>query len=153
MSFGGVVLLIREAELLDFPAICELMRNELGYPDLDEEEGIKRLNYFKSSDDWETFVALVDDEVAGFIGVMKNLAYNIEGYYSQIMALAVSVKTRRCGVGTALVKRAEEWSLSCGITSVGLNSNMRRLDAHAFYEDLGYTKKSFSFTKALGDGL
>ena len=147
------MMLVREAEHRDFPIICELMKNELGYPNIDEEEAVKRLGYFKSSDDWETFVAVIDDEVVGFVGVMKNLAYNIEGLYAQIMALAVSVKTRRCGVGTALVKRAEEWSLSCGITSVGLNSNMRRLDAHAFYEDLGYTKKSFSFTKALGDGL
>jgi ribosomal protein S18 acetylase RimI-like enzyme len=147
------MMLVREAEHRDFPIICELMKNELGYPDIDEEEAVKRLGYFKSSDDWETFVAVIDDEVVGFVGVMKNLAYNIEGLYSQIMALAVSVKNRRRGVGTALVNRAEEWSLLYGITDVGVNSNMRRLDAHAFYEGLGYTKKSFSFSKALGAGL
>jgi len=51
MRSGGVILLIREAELRDFTVICDLMKNELGYPDLDEEEAVTRLNYFKSSDD------------------------------------------------------------------------------------------------------
>ena len=114
---------------------------------------VKRLENFSNSDDWETFVAVVEDEIVGFIGVVKGIAYNIEGYYSQIMALAVSEKTRHHGIGSALVKRAEEWSLSYGITDIAVNSSMRRLDAHAFYEDLGYTKKSFSFKKTIGDAI
>ena len=138
---------IREAEKPDYQEIIRLMKNELGYPDLDEVETDKRLDYFKNSDDFMTFVAVVDDEIAGFIGVMKGIAYTINGYYSQIIALAVSEKKRRCGIGTALVTRAEEWSLSYGIAGISVNSNMMRLDAHAFYEKLGYTKKSFSFKK------
>jgi GNAT superfamily N-acetyltransferase len=65
------------------------------------------------------------------------------------MALAVSEKTRRGGVGAALVKKAEDWALSHGITYIVVSSNMRRLDAHAFYENIGYYKRSFSFAKAL----
>jgi len=138
---------IREAEKPDYQEIIRLMKNELGYPDLDEVETDKRLDYFKNSDDFMTFVAVVDDEIAGFIDVMKGIAYTNNGYYSQIMALAVSEKKRRCGIGTALVTRAEEWSLSYGIAGISVNSNIMRLDAHAFYEKLGYTKKSFSFKK------
>ena len=143
------MMLIREAERSDFPAIYDLMKNELGYPDLNEVEALKRLEYFKTSDDWETFVAVVDETVVGFIGVMKSLTYNIDGYYAQIMALAVSTKSRRSGVGAALVKRVEEWSFSHGINAIRVSSNKKRLDAHAFYEDLGYNKKSFSFVKTL----
>ena len=126
------------------------MKNELGYPDLDEPEAIKRLEYFSTDDDWATFVAIINDEVAGFIGVMKGLAYSIDGYSSQIMALAVSEHARRKGVGTALVRKAEAWASSHGITLVAVSSNMRRLDAHALYESCGYSKTSFMFKKAMG---
>jgi len=143
------MVLTRKADEPDYQDIIKLMKNELGYPDLDEAEAVARLDYFRRSDDWETFVAVVDINVVGFIGVMKNIAYNIDGYYAQIMALAVAEKARRHGVGTSLVKRVEEWSLSYGITDIAVSSNMRRLDAHAFYEELGYTKKSFSFKKSL----
>jgi len=142
---------IREAAEPDYRAIIRLMQNELGYPDLDDTEAVKRLDYFRNSDDWETFVAILEDEIAGFIGVMKSMAYNIEGHYSQIMALAVSEKVKRHGVGTALVKRVEEWVISHGITNITVNSNKRRLDAHAFYDKNGYIKqveKSFSFAKS-----
>ena len=70
-------------------------------------------------------------------------------YYSQIMALAVSGTARRKGVGSALVQKVEEWSLSHGITNIGVNCNLKRLDSHEFYETLGYTKRSYSFIKFL----
>jgi GNAT superfamily N-acetyltransferase len=69
---------------------------------------------------------------------MKNVAYNLDGYYSQIMALAVSANARRNGLGTALVKKVEEWSLLFGIDGVGINSGLQRVDAHKFYEANGY---------------
>jgi len=68
---------IREAESQDFPAVFSLMKNELGYPDLNETDALNRLEYFKQSKDWETFVALIDCEIVGFIGIMKGIAYNI----------------------------------------------------------------------------
>ena len=140
---------IHEADEQDFPAVCKLMKNELGYPELDEIEAIKRLECFRHNEDWATFVAIIDCDIVGFIGVTKGMAYTIDGYYAQIMALAVSENARRCGVGTALVKRAEEWGGSHGISEIIVSSNERRLDAHAFYENLGYQlyKKSFMFSK------
>lgn len=86
-------MIIRKAEEQDFSAICTLMKNELGYSDLNEVEAINRLKYFSDNNDWVTYVATDNcGEITGFIGVMKGFAYNIEGYYSQIMALAVSEK-------------------------------------------------------------
>jgi len=125
------------------------MKNELGYPGLNEAEAVKRLEYFRQSDGWGTFAALIDDEIVGFIGIMKGMAYTIEGYYAEIVALAVSVKTRRDGIGTALVKKAEEWARLNGIHEVGLHSNMKRTEAHIFYEKNGFMKKSFWFYKKL----
>ena len=144
---------IREAEPKDFHAIYGLMKNELGYPDLNETETLKRLEYFRQSGDWATFVAVLDNEIAGFIGTMKGMAYNIEGYYAEIVALAVSEKARRSGVGTALVNEAEKWARLNGIHEIGLHSNMKRLEAHIFYEKNGYAKKSYWFYKQLEDTI
>ena len=144
-----MMICIREAVSQDFPTVLNLMKNELGYPDLNETDTLKRLEYFKQSEDWETLVAELDGETVGFIGIMKSIAYNIDGFYSEIVALAVSEKTRRGGVGTALVRKAEEWALQNGVHEVGLHSNMKRLDAHLFYEKNGYVKKSYWFYKKL----
>ena len=138
---------VREAEAQDFPAVFGLMRNELGYPKLDEAEAFRRFTYLGQSDDWVTFVAVADGEVIGFIGVMKAMALHIEGHYSQIMELAVSENTRRSGAGSALVKKAEEWAGSHGISIIDVTSKFERLGAHAFYEENGYVKKSYKFTK------
>ncbi len=140
---------IRVAEGKDFNKICGLIKNELGYSNLNENEAIKRLDFFMKSDAHETFVAVEDEQVIGFIGVMKSVAYNIYGYYSQILALAVAADKRYIGVGTSLVKKVEDWSLSNGINSVCVNSGLKRLGAHSFYEKNGYNKKSFSFIKMI----
>ena len=142
---------VRKAEKRDFPAICSLMKNELGYPELNEVEAVERLEYFARSDEWETFVAVIDDNVAGFIGIMNGISYTIEGCYAEIAALAVSEETRRGGIGTALVGKAEAWARSRGIHEVGLHSNLQRLEAHLFYEKNGYSKKSYWFYKKLED--
>lgn len=145
------MITVRKAEPQDFPAIYTLMKNELGYPNLREADTFKRLEFFSSSDDWETFVALTGGEAVGFIGVTKCLAYNIDGYYTQIMAMAVSEKLQGSGIGTALVKKAEEWSMSHGITGIYVSSNIKRSSAHAFYEKNGYinSKQSYMFIKSI----
>ena len=144
---------IREAEPNDFPIIYKLMKDELGYPNLNETDALKRLEYFRQSSSWATFVSVTDGEVVGFIGVMKGMAYNIEGFYAEILALAVSSQKRRLGVGTALVKKVEEWARQGGIREIGLHSNMKRPDAHIFYERIGYAKKSFWFYNKLEDTI
>ena len=145
------MIFVREAKEQDFPFVTALIKNELGYPDLDEAEVYNRLKLFNDDDNWITLVAVDNDEIIGFIGVMKGVTYSIEGYYSQIMALAVSNNYRRSGVGTMLIRSAEEWSTSNEITSIGVNCNLKRIESHAFYEKNGYIKRSYSFYKNLQD--
>lgn len=142
-------LIIRKAESNDFNVICMLIQNELGYQSLNINEAFKRLEFFRNSEDHETFVAVDNDKIVGFIGVMKMVAYNYDGYCSQIIALAVLEKSQGQGIGTKLVKQAEIWSLENGISKIGVNSGLQRLSAHKFYEKNGYIKKSYSFSKEL----
>jgi GNAT superfamily N-acetyltransferase len=55
------------------------------------------------------------------------------------------------GVGRALMLCAEVWARDCGYDRVKLSSGAHRIEAHAFYEHIGYSniRTSFRFEKIL----
>jgi len=61
----------------------------------------------------------LDDNIVGFGGTVQGIAFEVNAGFLRIIALAVSK----------------------GILSFALNSGLRRLEAHAFYEHNGYVKK------------
>ena len=62
--------------------------------------------------------------------------------------LVVSEAMRGQGVGKALMGAVEARCAALGCVLVEVTSNMRREDAHRFYEGLGYERTSFRFAKA-----
>ncbi|HAR40977.1 MAG TPA: GNAT family N-acetyltransferase [Coprothermobacter sp.] len=66
-----------------------------------------------------------------------------EDYYIAFLAVYQQVQTR--GVGTALMKRAEEDAVSCGAKFVCLDVETENENAVQFYEKRGYTiERTFS---------
>jgi GNAT superfamily N-acetyltransferase len=57
-----------------------------------------------------------------------------------VAGLVVDQKFRRNGVGRALMREAEAWTLARGFKWVSLRSNVVRNHAHNFYERLGYER-------------
>ena len=82
-------------------------------------------------------------------GAAPALAFELENEGMKIIALAVSKEYRRKGIGTALLKVAEQWAKENNIEVILLNSGLPREDAHAFYESQGYFKKSYGFIKKI----
>ena len=68
-----------------------------------------------------------------------------------IEGLVVDRTYRGRGIGKLLLTRAEEWARANGCLLVRLRSTAARIDAHLFYEHLGYVKvkTQFSFAKAV----
>ena len=85
-------------------------------------------------------ILFVDGIPAPFLGVR---------FHNKIIALAVSKEYRRKGIGTTLLKTAEQWAKENNIEVILLNSGLPRKDAHAFYESQGYFKKSYGFIKKI----
>ena len=140
--------MIREARKSDSKALKEICSNDLGYPcdELLVEQRITNLNTNREC----VLVAEIDGEILGFIHVER---YDALYYPSvvNIMALAVSKKIRRQGVGRKLICAAEEWAKGNGISVMRLNSGATRIEAHMFYRNMGFDdeKQQLRFLKKL----
>ena len=141
-------MIYRKYESKDISAIRDILENDLGYNcELDKlndriDEMLKRGNY-------QIFVACDRDKVVGYIGCVSYLAFELDNEGMKIIALAVSKEYRRKGIGTKLLKTAEQWAKENNIEIILLNSGLPREEAHAFYESQGYFKKSYGFIKKI----
>ena len=139
---------IREACENDYQAIRNLIKNELGYHDIDFDKLFQRLKLMEASKHHATFVAVEKDQVLGFIGLLNYITYEIDGYV-RILAMAVSQEYQGKGIGSRLLEQAEQYARHNNITQIMLTSNQNRLDTHRFYERNGYTAESFGFFKTI----
>jgi len=141
---------IRQATVSDIPAMNELFSKDLGYEECTLEIVEKQFAVLDNSRE-AVFVAEADSgRIAGVIHVEK---YNVLYFptMANILGLAVAADFRRQGIGSALLKRAEEWALENGASSMRLNSGESRKQAHKFYRAQGYTddKNQLRFIKEL----
>lgn len=137
---------IRLPTLDDAPAVAALL-GELGYPTTPEDAAlrIRRINALDdarllvAADERGSLLGLVSAQVLG--GVMH--ANEPVGH---ITAMVVASRVRRGGVGRALIAAIEGWLRTRGCTKVNVTSKNSRLDAHAFYEGLGFDRDGLRFT-------
>lgn len=108
-------------------------------------------HYDRVKDDarYQTFVALIADEVVGFISSVQSFAVGFEGGFMHIAGLAVREDRQHQGIAKQLLRRMEEHAKAKGVHSILLNSGVKRTDAHAFYQHNGYDKDSWCFDKVL----
>ena len=95
-----------------------------------------------ASEDHSIIVAVVDDEVSGFVHasvqrVTKSLQH-LERQYALIEMMAVSSEHRRSGIGRSLVKNVQDWASERGLSEVELEAYDANRDAIGLYEALGY---------------
>lgn len=141
-------MIYRKYESKDISAIRDILENDLGYNcELDKLNN--RINEMLKRGNYQIFVVCDGDKVVGFIGCVSYLAFELENEGMKIIALAVSKEYRRKGIGTQLLKTAEQWAKENNIEVILLNSGLPREDAHVFYESQGYLKKSYGFIKKI----
>ena len=142
---AGAALTIRDAKLSDARAFASLMC-ELGY-ETTSAEMRQRLKFILSDAHLRTFVAEIDDHLCGMIGTLTHASHEHNDPSGKIIALVVSEKQRRSGIGRALIAAAEEDFGRRKVARVSLTTRFAREKAHQFYEALGYSKTGFRFAK------
>jgi ribosomal protein S18 acetylase RimI-like enzyme len=142
-----VALIIRDARLNDAPDLAALMC-ELGY-ETTSTEMRERLGSILGDARCSTMVGEMDNKVCGMIGTLVHASHEHNDLSGKIIALVVSKKQRRNGIGRALVAAAEEDFARRRITRVTLTARFEREGAHQFYQALGYSRTGFRFAKKL----
>jgi ribosomal protein S18 acetylase RimI-like enzyme len=133
--------------LSDAAALAMLM-GELGYATTTAEMR-ERLRSILRDKVFRTFVAEIDDQVCGMIGTLTHASHEHNDPSGKIIALVVSKKHRRSGVGSALIAAAERDFVKRRVTRLSLTTRLTRVEAHRFYQALGYSPNGRRFVKEL----
>lgn len=143
----GATISIRDFQPGDMAGITALT-NELGYPTT-LEQMTARMNTLATQDNYRTFVAVINNQVAGYTGLCKNYFWEQDGHYLRIQALVVNRDHRRQGVGEQLIHAAEQMARQTGAKILLLNCGNReeRQAAHQFYREMGFEPKSTGYIK------
>ena len=142
---------IRKAQHFDYPEICSLINNELGYKSVKLNELTARIKAMNQDNNYYTFVAAEDKKVIGFIGLMKNITYEFNGLCMRVLSIAVVDNYQRTGIGKALLQYSERFANSKGIDLFMVNSGLELNKAHNFYVKNGFKKASYGYWKIISD--
>ena len=101
-------------------------------------------------EDRATILAELGSEAVGFITVqvVKPISPIMQPMVAgRIGSIAVSEKIRGCGVGSTLMKLAEEWALKHGAADIRLTVWAFNRTALDLYKELGYEIRAFEMGK------
>jgi len=137
---------IRAVKPEDAASLAELLQ-ELGFPTAVDAVA-QRLSALADSGE-KVFVGTRGMEVLGFVTLHVIPVLHRETPVGRMTALVVASRARRLGLGRALVAAAEQHLAGAGCGLIEVTSNQRLVEAHTFYQQLGYAMTSYRFGKAL----
>ena len=139
---------IRRATESDLPAIIRL-HNQLdpGESQISDSDAHRIFTLINTYPDYAIYVAESDDgRIVGTFGllVMDKLAHN--GKPSGLVEdVVVDESLRGHGIGREMMLFAMEYCRTRACYKLALSSNLKRTEAHGFYETLGFRKHGFSY--------
>jgi GNAT superfamily N-acetyltransferase len=138
---------LRTATPGDAPEIARLL-TVLGYP-TDAASLATRWAKWRASGSAAIVAGGERGALLGLVTLHTTIVLHRPKPIGRITALVVDESARGRGIGRALVAAAEGASIRDGCGMLEVTSNVRRADAHAFYERLGYDRSSYRFVKLL----
>ncbi|TQS45899.1 GNAT family N-acetyltransferase [Cryptosporangium phraense] len=93
-------------------------------------------------------VAVASDEIVGVVttGQRQHFTGEVDAYVGE---LVVKAGSERRGIGTLLLRAAEQWALGRGLRRLTLETGAANSSARAFYSRGGYQEEDVRLTKAL----
>ncbi len=134
---------IRPMRQEDVGAVA-LLATELGYPST-ALDLLCRMKGILNDDQHCVLVAEVDGHVIGWVHVALRRTL-VSPAHAEVAGLIVARESRGNGIGAALMTNAESWVRERGLELLRLRSRSDRIDAHRFYERIGYQREKISVT-------
>lgn len=134
---------IDEMILADLEQVTDLAE-QLGYPNVLQDIK-RRYEVINKHSNYALFVARDENaKVLGWVQVNAEPCSILTEDKAEVVALIVDQGSRNRGIGAALLKQAERWAKSKELKLMRIRSNLKRTDAHRFYQKNGYEiKKSW----------
>lgn len=129
------------------PAIAPLL-GELGYPTTPSGVAARFARVAGSAQDAAWLALDNDGEPIGFAAGHQTWVHELDAPVAELTSLVVTEASRGIGAGSALVSVFEACCETAGCVRASVASSFRRVDAHAFYERLGYEQLAKEFEKA-----
>ena len=133
--------------MADAPQLAALM-TQLGYP-TQVKEMRARLRSILLDNCFRTFVATEDEQIVAMAGTSEQASYEHNDRTGRIVAMVVSDNARRKGVGRQLMRAVEKSFRRRGVRRIVIDARPERVEAHQFYQALGYRKTGWRFAKLL----
>jgi ribosomal protein S18 acetylase RimI-like enzyme len=138
---------LRAAREADAEQVASLM-TELGYPST-TASAKDRLDRALQSKTSCCLVAENADEVIGLMSAELITYFPTGTTICRVTSLVVATRHRRHGIGDMLMAAAAEFAREHECSGIEVTSAERRVEAHRFYERLGFSRTAFRFFRAL----
>ncbi|WP_455494173.1 GNAT family N-acetyltransferase [Gemella sanguinis] len=131
--------MLRNITIFDAQEIQKISNNELGY-DVDLDIVKKQIEKLTNDNKHNIIIGFENEQTRKIVGFVHAELY--ESLYMDtglnILGLAVDSNFQGQGIGKKLMSAIEDYALKNNISFIRLNSNVRRVEAHKFYESIGY---------------
>ena len=131
--------MLRNITIFDAQEIQSISNFELGY-DVNLDIVKKQIRKLTNDNKHNIIIGFENEQTRKIIGFVHAALY--ESLYMDtglnILGLAVDSNFQGQGIGKKLMSSIEDYALKNNISYIRLNSNGRRIDAHKFYESIGY---------------
>lgn len=141
---------LRQATIEDLPEIVRMLADDfLGqqrerYESPLPENYIRAFREIEADPNNELIVAECSGEIVGTLQLTFTPSISFQGRKrATVESVRVNEKYRGRGIGREMMLWAIERSKREGCISMQLTTNMDRVDAHRFYENLGFSKSHF----------
>ena len=114
------------------------LSKQLGYF-LSIEQTLQNINSVLQSKDHTAFVAEYENKIVGWIGVAQAIMIEVMPH-CEISGLVIDEHHRGRGIGKLLIDKVKQWAKEKGNNMIGLHCNIKRTEAHLFYQHLDFTE-------------
>ena len=131
--------MLRNITIFDAQEIQSISNFESGY-DVNLDIVKKQIRKLTNDNKHNIIIGFENEQTRKIIGFVHAELY--ESLYMDtglnILGLAVDSNFQGQGIGKKLMSAIEDYALKNNISYIRLNSNVRRIEAHKFYESIGY---------------